>query len=166
MSGFGSGGGYARTLLLFPPPPKEEEEERAPHPASPNTDPVAAAQPSVDLSSSAEASSACAGFALFYPTYSTWRGAPGIYLEDLFVRPAHRGRGYGKRLLAELARETRRIGGERLEWSVLRWNEPSIRFYEGLGATRLEEWVSMRVEGEGELGRLAEGAEGAEGGQV
>ena len=103
---------------------------------------------------------ACAGMALFFPNYSTWRAAPGIYLEDLYVREAYRGRGYGTRLLRELARETERLGGKRLEWSVLRWNEPSLRFYEALGATRLEEWVGMRVEGEG-LRRLAGGEEGA-----
>ncbi len=96
-----------------------------------------------------------AGMALYFTNYSTWRAAPGIYLEDLFVRPAYRKRGYGKRLLGELAREVRRIGGKRLEWSVLKWNESSIGFYEGLGASRLEEWVGMRVDGEGLVG-LAE----------
>ncbi|MCJ1389663.1 hypothetical protein MMC18_002520 [Xylographa bjoerkii] len=102
----------------------------------------------------------CAGMALFFHNYSTWRAAPGIYLEDLFVRPEFRGRGYGTLLLRELARETERIGGQRLEWSVLKWNEPSLRFYEGLGAVRMEEWVGMRVEGEG-LGRMAGRGEGA-----
>lgn len=94
----------------------------------------------------------CAGLALFFHNYSTWRAAPGIYLEDLFVRPTYRGRGYGKRLLGELARETKRVGGERLEWSVLQWNEPSLRFYEGLGARRMDEWVGMRVDDLGEEG--------------
>lgn len=101
----------------------------------------------------------CAGMALYFHNYSTWRAAPGIYLEDLFVRPEFRGRGYGTRLLAELARETEKCGGKRLEWSVLKWNEPSLRFYEGLGARRMEEWVGMRVEGEEELRTLARRAE-------
>ncbi len=66
--------------------------------------------------------------ALYFYNYSTWHAAPGIYVEDLFVQPECRGRGYGTRLLAELAREVHKIGGARLEWSVLRWNEPSIQF--------------------------------------
>lgn len=86
--------------------------------------------------------------ALYFTNYSTWRAAPGIYLEDLFVRPEFRGRGYGKKLLQELAKETRRIGGERLEWSVLKWNEPSIKFYKGIGAQQMDEWVGMRVDNE------------------
>lgn len=72
------------------------------------------------------------------------------------MRPEYRGRGYGKRLLQRLARETEAMGGERLEWAVLKWNEPSLRFYEGVGARRLDEWVGMRVEGEA-LGGLARG---------
>ncbi|KAL8761548.1 MAG: hypothetical protein Q9184_002342 [Pyrenodesmia sp. 2 TL-2023] len=99
----------------------------------------------------------CAGLALYFHNYSTWRAAPGIYLEDLFVRPEFRGKGYGKRLLGELARETKSVGGERLEWSVLKWNEPSLRFYESLGARTMRGWVVMRVDdlegqGEGEEG--------------
>lgn len=69
-----------------------------------------------------------AGMALYFYSYSTWRGAPGIYVEDLFVKEEYRGRGYGTRLLGELAREVVSIGGRRLEWSVLDWNEPSIKF--------------------------------------
>jgi GNAT superfamily N-acetyltransferase len=95
-----------------------------------------------------------AGFALYFNNYSTWRAAPGIYLEDLFVRPQYRGRRFGKKLIEALAEETVRIGGKRLEWSVLKWNEPSIRFYEGIGAKAMEEWVGMRVDGEA-LERLA-----------
>ena len=96
--------------------------------------------------------------ALYFHNYSTWRAAPGIYLEDLFIRPAFRGRSYGKRLLGELAKETVRIGGKRLEWSVLKWNEPSLKFYEALGAKRMEEWVGMRVDGETlqDVAKLAE----------
>jgi GNAT superfamily N-acetyltransferase len=99
-----------------------------------------------------------AGMALFFHNYSTWRAAPGIYLEDLFVRPAYRGRGFGKALLQALAKECVRLGCKRLEWSVLKWNEPSIKFYQGssVGAQRMEEWVGMRVDGEG-LERLAKG---------
>lgn len=94
--------------------------------------------------------------ALYFHNYSTWRAAPGIYLEDLFVRPQYRKRGYGKILLQELARETKRVGGQRLEWSVLKWNKPSIDFYEGLGAKMMSEWVGMRVDFDG-LDRMAEG---------
>lgn len=72
------------------------------------------------------------------------------------MRPEYRGRGYGTRLLRRLAQETEAIGGARLEWAVLKWNEPSLRFYEGMGARRLDEWVGMRVEGEA-LGGLARG---------
>ncbi|KAI9696739.1 MAG: hypothetical protein M1836_005101 [Candelina mexicana] len=97
-----------------------------------------------------------AGMALYFYNYSTWRAAPGIYLEDLFIRPAFRRRGYGKMLLARLAAETLRVGGKRLEWSVLKWNQPSIEFYEGIGAKMMSEWVGMRVEGEG-LETLAKG---------
>ncbi len=93
--------------------------------------------------------------ALYFHNYSTWRAAPGIYLEDLFIRPEYRGRGYGTALLRRLARETVEVGGKRLEWSVLKWNEPSIRFYEGMGARMMSEWVGMRVDGEG-LERMAE----------
>jgi GNAT superfamily N-acetyltransferase len=86
-----------------------------------------------------------AGFALFFPNYSTFIGRPGIYIEDLFVLPSFRGRGIGKALVKEVARIAveRRCG--RLEWSCLDWNEPSIRFYEGLGAESLSEWTTYRV---------------------
>jgi len=99
-----------------------------------------------------------AGMAMFFHNYSTWRAAPGTYLEDLFVWPKHRGKGYGSRLLQELARETKKVGGARLEWSVLKWNEPSIKFYVGgsVNATRMEDWVGMRVDGDA-LEKLAEG---------
>jgi GNAT superfamily N-acetyltransferase len=96
-----------------------------------------------------------AGMALYFHNYSTWHAAPGVYLEDLFVRPTYRGRGFGTALIQALARECRGGGGgrvecRRLEWSVLKWNEPSIRFYQGpsVNATRMEEWVGMRVDGE------------------
>jgi GNAT superfamily N-acetyltransferase len=89
-----------------------------------------------------------AGFALFFHNFSTWVGRPGIWLEDLFVRPAHRGRGYGKALLGELARLALERGCGRLEWSVLDWNEPSIAFYRALGAVPMDEWTTYRVTGE------------------
>jgi GNAT superfamily N-acetyltransferase len=98
-----------------------------------------------------------AGFALYFNNYSTWRAAPGIYLEDLFVRPQYRGRGYGKRMLEELAKAVVSLGGKRLEWSVLRWNEPSIKFYEGIGAKGMEEWMGMRVDGEALVKLAGEG---------
>ena len=95
-----------------------------------------------------------AGFALYFHNFSTWAGKPGIWLEDLFVRPDFRGAGYGKALLSELARLAVERGCARLEWSVLDWNEPSIRFYKALGATPMDEWTTFRVSGE-ELTALA-----------
>jgi len=89
-----------------------------------------------------------AGMALYFHNYSTWRAAPGIYLEDLFVKPKYRKRGYGKALIQELAREVVRIKGGRLEWSCLDWNKPSLEFYEALGAKQMVEWVGLRVDGE------------------
>jgi GNAT superfamily N-acetyltransferase len=89
-----------------------------------------------------------AGFALFFHNFSTWEGRPGLYLEDLFVRPEYRGHGYGKALLVELARLAIERGCARLEWSVLDWNEPSIQFYKALGARPMDEWTVYRVTGE------------------
>lgn len=94
------------------------------------------------------------GMALYFYSYSTWRSSPGIYLEDLFVREVVRGQGYGKALLQALAQEVLKLNGARLEWSVLKWNEPSIKFYESIGAIRMEEWVGMRVDGQA-LAKLA-----------
>lgn len=88
------------------------------------------------------------GFALFFQTFSTFRGQPGIYLEDLFVRPAHRGRGVGKALLARLAALAVERDCGRLEWAVLNWNEPAIGFYKSLGARPMDEWTVYRVDGE------------------
>jgi GNAT superfamily N-acetyltransferase len=87
------------------------------------------------------------GFALFFHNYSTFLGKPGIYLEDLFVDPAARGRGIGKRLLQWLAQTAVARDCGRLEWSVLDWNEPSIRFYKGLGAVLKSEWQIFRLTG-------------------
>ncbi|HEX4267735.1 MAG TPA: GNAT family N-acetyltransferase [Steroidobacteraceae bacterium] len=89
-----------------------------------------------------------AGFALFFHNFSTFKGRPGIYLEDLFVRPEARGRGIGKRLLAHLARTAIERRCARLEWSVLDWNEPSIGFYRSLGAVPMDEWTIFRLTGE------------------
>ena len=87
------------------------------------------------------------GFALFFHNFSTFEGRPGIYLEDLFVRPEARGAGLGKALLGELARIAVARDCARLEWSVLDWNEPSIGFYRSLGARPMDEWTVMRVDG-------------------
>ena len=88
------------------------------------------------------------GFALFFHNFSTFEGRPGIYLEDLFVRPAARGSGLGKALLARLAAIAVERGCARLEWSVLDWNEPAIGFYRSLGAQLMDEWTIMRVDGD------------------
>jgi GNAT superfamily N-acetyltransferase len=85
------------------------------------------------------------GFALWFLNFSTWRGVHGIYLEDLYVRPQARGGGHGKALLTELARICGERGYERLEWSVLDWNKPSIDFYEALGARAQDEWTVYRL---------------------
>ena len=94
------------------------------------------------------------GLALWFLTFSTWVGHPGIWLEDLYVRPAWRGRGLGVALLRELAAICVARGYGRLEWSVLDWNEPARRFYRSLGARELDEWIINRVSGES-LRRLA-----------
>ncbi|MYT72240.1 N-acetyltransferase family protein [Streptomyces sp. cg28] len=85
------------------------------------------------------------GFALWFLNFSTWRGVHGIYLEDLYVRPEARGGGHGKALLTELARICVQRGYERLEWSVLNWNQPSIDFYRALGARPQDEWTVYRL---------------------
>ena len=93
----------------------------------------------------AERGGRAVGFALFFTTFSTFLCKPGLYLEDLFVEPAHRGHGIGKALLARLAALAAERGCGRLEWRVLDWNEPSIRFYEALGGTLLKEWILVRM---------------------
>lgn len=107
----------------------------------------------------AEEGGEAVGFALFFHNYSTFLARPGIYLEDLYVRPAARGRGTGRRLLAHLARLAKERGCGRLEWWVLDWNEPAIRFYRSLGARPMDEWTVFRVAG-GDLDRLAAEAGG------
>ena len=88
------------------------------------------------------------GFALYYRTFSTFLGRTGIYLEDLYVRESARGRGVGEALLRQLAYRTLEIGGGRLEWAVLNWNETAIGFYQKMGAAPLDEWTTYRVTGE------------------
>jgi GNAT superfamily N-acetyltransferase len=101
------------------------------------------------------------GFALWFYNYSTFAGRPGLYLEDLFVRPAFRGKGYGEALLRHLARIALDRGCARFEWAVLDWNEPALAFYRKLGAVPMDEWTVQRVSGEA-LTALAHGkAEGA-----
>ena len=89
-----------------------------------------------------------AGFALFFHSFSTFLGKPGIYLEDLYVRPEFRGAGIGRALLARLAKKAKERGCGRLEWSVLDWNEPSIAFYEKLGASARDGWTVYRLTSE------------------
>ena len=88
------------------------------------------------------------GFALFFHNYSTFLAQPGIYLEDLFVKPEARGRGYGKALLARLAQLARERGCGRVEWAVLDWNTPSIDFYKSLGAVPMDDWTVFRLTGD------------------
>ncbi|WDF34729.1 GNAT family N-acetyltransferase [Arthrobacter agilis] len=95
----------------------------------------------------AEEQGAVQGFALWFLNYSTWEGVNGIYLEDLYVRPEARGAGHGTALLANLARIAADRGYARVEWSVLDWNEPSIRFYESLGARPQSGWSTFRLTG-------------------
>ena len=104
----------------------------------------------------------CAGFALFFHTYSTFLGRRSLWLEDLFVRPEHRGAGLGRALLAALAGLARERGCGRFEWAVLDWNAPAIRFYESLGATVLSDWRIARVTGDA-LARLGKDASGGGG---
>lgn len=131
--------GYAKTLLLRLTPPTARDASGNPvrDPSYPPKDQVV-------------------GMALYFNNYSTWRSKPGIYLEDLFVRPQYRGKGYGKMLLKALAKEVLRIDGGRLEWSCLKWNEPSLQFYRSIGAKEMDGWVGLRVDGD-DLWKLASG---------
>jgi GNAT superfamily N-acetyltransferase len=96
----------------------------------------------------AEVEGEVVGCAIWFLNFSTWRGVPGIYLEDLFVRPTHRGSGLGRQLLAALAAVCAERGYARLEWQVLDWNEPSIGFYRSLGAVPMDEWTTYRLDGD------------------
>jgi GNAT superfamily N-acetyltransferase len=102
----------------------------------------------------AERGSDAAGYALFFPTFSTFLAIQGVWLEDLFVRPEHRRAGVGKALLGAVAAEVCQRGGERLEWSALDWNELALGFYRGIGAQAMGQWITHRLVGE-ELVRLA-----------
>jgi GNAT superfamily N-acetyltransferase len=95
------------------------------------------------------------GFAVFFYNFSTWLGRPGLYLEDLFVKPDNRGKGYGRALLIELAKIARGRDCGRMEWAVLDWNEPAIKFYRSLGAKPMDEWTVFRLTRDG-IARLAE----------
>lgn len=95
------------------------------------------------------------GFALWFRTFSTFTGKSGLYLEDLFVLPEHRGHGIGKTILRDLARRALAVGCSRLEWSVLDWNKPAIDFYRAIGATPMDEWTVQRMD-RGALAALAE----------
>ena len=100
------------------------------------------------------------GFAVFFHNFSTWLGRPGLYLEDLFVKPDKRGKGYGRALLVELAKIARDRGCGRMEWAVLNWNEPAIKFYRALGAKPMDEWTVFRLTPE-EIAKLADAADTA-----
>jgi GNAT superfamily N-acetyltransferase len=127
------------------------EYERLPHETVATLDDMDAAlfgpRPAAEVVV-AECDGEAAGFALFFVSFSTFLGKPGLYLEDLFVRPAFRGRGVGKRLMVHLARLALQRGYGRFEWSVLDWNTPAIDFYRRLGAKPLDEWTVQRVSGE------------------
>jgi len=97
------------------------------------------------------------GFAVYFYNFSTWLGRPGLYLEDLFVNPEKRGKGYGRALLVELAKIARDRGCGRMEWAVLDWNEPAINFYCALGAKPMDEWTVFRLTRDG-IAKLANAA--------
>jgi GNAT superfamily N-acetyltransferase len=109
----------------------------------------------------AERDGEVAGYALFYTTFSSFLASPGIWLEDLFVRPPHRRFGVGHALLAAVAARTRERGGERLEWAALDWNQLALGFYRGLGASTMGEWITHRLDGAA-LDRLAAERSGPE----
>jgi GNAT superfamily N-acetyltransferase len=100
------------------------------------------------------------GFAVFFHNFSTWLGRPGLYLEDLFVKPDARGKGYGRALLVYLAKIARDRGCGRMEWAVLNWNKPAIEFYDKLGAKPMDEWTVFRLTRDG-IARLANAADTA-----
>jgi GNAT superfamily N-acetyltransferase len=103
----------------------------------------------------AERGAEAAGYAVYFSTFSSFLASPGIWLEDLFVRPPHRRFGVGRALLSAVAARTRERGGERLEWAALDWNELALGFYRGIGARTMDEWVTHRLEGKA-LARMAD----------
>ncbi|WP_419804889.1 N-acetyltransferase family protein [Terriglobus sp.] len=110
------------------------------------------------LEAETDSGHAVAGFSLYFFQYSTWEGRPSLYLEDLFVRPEYRGRGFGKALLQRLAQIAVERGCTRFQWECLDWNTPSLGFYESMGASVLREWLNLRLTGDA-LARLAAGVE-------
>ena len=102
----------------------------------------------------AERGREAAGYAVYFPTFSSFLASSGIWLEDLFVRPRHRRFGVGRALLSAVAARTRERGGERLEWAALDWNELALGFYRGIGASTMNEWITHRLDGEA-LARVA-----------
>jgi GNAT superfamily N-acetyltransferase len=112
----------------------------------------------------AERGDEVAGYALFFPTFSSFLAKSGVWLEDLFVRPEHRHAGVGRALLAAVAARVRDRGGERLEWAALDWNELALGFYRGLGAQTMDEWITHRLVGE-PLQQLASETAGDPGGR-
>src|SRR6266480_1036194 len=116
-------------------------------------------RPSAEVLLAFEGQSAV-GFAVYFYNFSTWLGRPGLYLEDLFVKPEERGKGYGRALLVELAKIARDRACGRMEWAVLNWNEPAIKFYRTLGAKPMNEWTVFRLTRE-EIAKLAGAADTA-----
>ncbi len=116
-------------------------------------------QPAAEVLLAFEAKSPV-GFAVFFHNFSTWLGRPGLYLEDLFVKPEKRGKGYGRSLLVELAKIARDRGCGRMEWAVLDSNEPAIQFYRALGAKPMDEWTVFRLTRDG-IAKLADAADTA-----
>ncbi|KAB5540587.1 acyl-CoA N-acyltransferase [Coniochaeta sp. 2T2.1] len=145
--------------IAFAPSPDQSSSTKETASAS-ATEPISSAKPARCLILFNATTGEPAGIALYFYNYSTWRARAGIYLEDLYVQEKQRKKGYGKRLLVELAKEVIDMQGGRLEWSVLKWNEPSIRFYESIGAKMMSDWVGMRVDGKGltELAGLLDNA--------
>ncbi|GAB7338855.1 hypothetical protein MBLNU457_5542t1 [Dothideomycetes sp. NU457] len=137
MNSPASGPGYAKTLIVRIPTGSSTSSESSVY-QTPHGEIVA--------------------MAMYFNNYSTWHAAPGIYLEDLYVRKPYRGKGHGTSLLKALAKEVDKIGGKRLEWSCLKWNEPSLKFYRSIGAEEMQEWVGLRADGDA-LMKLAGEAE-------
>ena len=126
--------------------------ERAPHEVTATeeqlVDVLFGERPAAEVLLAFEGQSAV-GFAVFFYNFSTWLGRPGLYLEDLFVKPEKRGKGYGRALLIELAKIARERECGRMEWAVLDWNEPAIKFYRSLGAKPMHEWTVFRLTRDG-----------------